>query len=59
MEWNEWVAAPLGLIVFGLTCWVVYGVLVLRNDLDGGGAPYRMREDQEGFVQEWLEDQND
>jgi len=59
MEWNEWVAAPLGLIVFGLTCWVVYGVLVLRNDLDGAGAPYRMREDQEGFVQEWLEDRDD
>jgi hypothetical protein len=59
MEWNEFVAASLGLLVFGCTCWVVYGVLVLRNDLDGAGAPYRMRQDQDGFVQQWLEDGDD
>lgn len=59
MEWNEWVAAPLGLIVFMITCWVVYGVLVLRNDLDGSGAPYRMREDQNDFVDKWLDGRDD
>lgn len=48
---REWVAQILGWGVFAVSTATAYAVLVIRNNLEGGGTPKQTRDEQEDFVQ--------
>ncbi|OYX21652.1 MAG: hypothetical protein B7Z09_00020 [Brevundimonas diminuta] len=49
LQWREVLAGLIGWTVFVFACAVSYAVLVLKNDIENGGAG-RQRDEQEEFV---------